>query len=60
MGAYQYKREPLTVDEANQLANACSTQIEQLIVWTFLDTGMRGLPSSPLSSARRSTGRPTG
>jgi len=41
MGAYQYKREPLTGDEANQLANACTTHLEQLIIWTFLDTGLR-------------------
>jgi integrase len=41
MGAYQYKREPLTGDAANQLFNACTTHLEQLIIWTFLDTGLR-------------------
>jgi len=39
--AYQYKREPLTPDEANRLANACQTYEEKLVVWTLLDTGLR-------------------
>ncbi len=39
--SYQYKREPLTPDEANRLANACKTHNEKLIVWTLLDTGLR-------------------
>src|SRR5918992_13638 len=38
---YQYKREPLTQDEANRLANACQTHEEKLVVWTLLDTGLR-------------------
>ena len=38
---YQYKREPLTADEANRLANACQTHEERLVVWTLLDTGLR-------------------
>jgi len=38
---YQYKREPLTQDEANRLANACKTHEERLIIWTLLDTGLR-------------------
>lgn len=38
---YQYKREPLTQDEANRLANACQTHEEKLIIWTLLDTGIR-------------------
>lgn len=38
---YQYKREPLTSDEANRLANACGNAKERLIVWTLLDTGLR-------------------
>jgi integrase/recombinase XerD len=38
---YQYKREPLTEDEANRLANACTTHEEKLVVWTLLDTGLR-------------------
>ena len=38
---YQYKREPLTPDEANRLAAACQTYQERLIVWTLLDTGLR-------------------
>ncbi len=39
--AYQYKREPLTQEEASRLANACSTGEERLVVWTLLDTGLR-------------------
>ena len=38
---YQYRREPLTPDEANRLANACQTHEEKLVVWTLLDTGLR-------------------
>lgn len=38
---YQYKREPLTPDEATRLANACRTHEEKLVVWTLLDTGLR-------------------
>jgi integrase/recombinase XerD len=38
---YQFKREPLTADEANRLANACQTHEEKLVVWTLLDTGLR-------------------
>jgi integrase/recombinase XerD len=38
---YQYKREPLTPDEATRLANACDHHAEKLIVWTLLDTGLR-------------------
>jgi integrase/recombinase XerD len=38
---YQFKREPLTGDEANRLANACQTHEEKLVVWTLLDTGLR-------------------
>jgi integrase/recombinase XerD len=38
---YQYKREPLTPDEATRLANAATTHQEKLIVWTLLDTGLR-------------------
>jgi integrase/recombinase XerD len=38
---YQYKREPLTQDEANRLANACQTHEEKLVVWTLLDTRLR-------------------
>jgi hypothetical protein len=39
--AYQYKREPLTPDEANHLANACQTHEEKLVVWALLDTVLR-------------------
>jgi integrase/recombinase XerD len=38
---YQYKREPLTQDEANRLANTCLIHVEKLVVWTLLDTGLR-------------------
>jgi integrase/recombinase XerD len=39
--AYQFKREPLTADEANRLASLCNTYEEKVIVWTLLDTGPR-------------------
>jgi integrase/recombinase XerD len=39
--AYQFKREPLMADEANRLASACASFEEKLVVWTFLDTGLR-------------------
>lgn len=48
--AYQYKREPLTQDEANSLANACKTHEEKLIIWCLLDTGLR---VSELSGLKR-------
>jgi integrase/recombinase XerD len=38
---YQYKREPLPDGAGDQLANACTTPEERLIVWTLLDTGLR-------------------
>ena len=38
---YQYKREPLTTDEANRIANACQTHEEKLVVWNLLDSGLR-------------------
>jgi len=38
---YQYKREPLSDDEVNQLTNACDTFREKFVVWTLLDTGLR-------------------
>jgi integrase/recombinase XerD len=39
--AYQYKREPLTPEEANRLVNACQDHEEKLVVWTLLDSGLR-------------------
>lgn len=47
---YQFKREPLTQDEATRIANACETHTERLIVWTLLDTGLR---VSELASLRK-------
>ena len=38
---YQYRREPLTQEEATRLANACETPQEKIIIWTLLDTGLR-------------------
>ncbi len=37
---YQYKREPLTQEEANRLANACQSHKEKLVVWTQEDIGV--------------------
>jgi integrase/recombinase XerD len=39
--AYQYIREPLRAEEADQLCHACKTAEEKLIIWTLLDTGLR-------------------
>jgi integrase/recombinase XerD len=39
--AYQYVREPLRNEEADQLCQACETLQEKLIIWTLLDTGLR-------------------
>ena len=38
---YQFKREPLTHDEATRLANACQSHPEKLVIWTLLDTDLR-------------------
>ena len=38
---YQYRREPLSPDQATRLANACTSSDERLVVWTLLDTGLR-------------------
>ncbi|MFH1833789.1 MAG: site-specific integrase [bacterium] len=38
---YQYVREPLRAEDADQLSNACETPEEKLILWTLLDTGLR-------------------
>lgn len=40
-GRPEYKREPLTQDEANTIAGACKDAREKLVVWTLLDTGLR-------------------
>jgi integrase/recombinase XerD len=48
---YQYKRFPLTPSEAQRLADACGTLLEKVLVWTFLDTGLR---LSELASLRAS------
>ena len=52
---YQYKREPLTADEATRLANACAKTEEKLVVWTLLDTGLRlnELANLKIAHARR-------
>lgn len=38
---YQYKREPLSSEEATRIVNACNSPREKLIIYTLLDTGMR-------------------
>lgn len=48
---YQYKREPLTQDEANRLAQACTTADERRVVWTLLDTGLRVSELASLTKA---------
>ena len=39
--AYQFKREPLTPEEADKLYQACNNVQEKLIIWILLDTGLR-------------------
>ena len=46
---YQYKREPLSDDEANKLTNACETFREKFVIWTLLDTGLRLLEFANLT-----------
>ena len=36
-----FKREPLTAEEADKLCQSCHTIEERLIVWILLDTGLR-------------------
>src|SRR5262249_2741215 len=39
--AHPHAREPLTAAEADELAKACTTQRERLVIWTLLETGLR-------------------
>jgi len=41
MATYQYKREPLSNAEADNLANATKSFEEKLVIFTLLDTGLR-------------------
>ena len=41
MATYQYKREPLSNEEADRLANAAESFQEKLVIFTLLDTGLR-------------------
>ena len=41
MPIYQYKREPLTNENADRLSNACRSGIEKVVISTLLDTGLR-------------------
>lgn len=47
---YQYKREPLTQDEATRLAQACTNHEEKLVIFTLLDTGLRVAEFANLTS----------
>ena len=38
---YQYKREPLSNEESDKLANAAESFQEKLVIFTLLDTGLR-------------------
>ena len=38
---YQHKREPLSIEEADRITNACETMEEKICVWALLETGMR-------------------
>ncbi len=48
---YQYKREPLTQDEATRLAQVCKTHEEKLVVFVLLDTGLRVSEFAKLTSS---------
>ena len=39
--AYQYKREPLSIEESDQLMTAAQSVQERLCVWGLLETGLR-------------------
>ena len=39
--AYQFVREPLRTEEADQLCQACGTMLEKLIIQILIDTGLR-------------------
>ena len=39
--AYQFVREPLRTEEADNICQACETVQEKLSIWTLLDTGLR-------------------
>ena len=47
--SYQYKREPITQEEATCLAQACKSHEARLVVWTRLDSGLRVGEFSSLS-----------
>ena len=38
---YQYKREPLSSEQSDKLANAAESFQEKLVIFTLLDTGLR-------------------
>ena len=38
---YQHKREPLSIEEADRIINACEPMEEKICVWALLETGMR-------------------
>jgi len=38
---YQFVREPLRAEEADQLCQACESMLEKLIIWILIDTGLR-------------------
>ena len=39
--AYQYKKNPLSVEETDRLVNAVDSFPEKLVIFTLLDTGLR-------------------
>jgi integrase len=46
MGRYQYKREPLSTDDANQLSTACETHVERLVITGIRVSELAGLKRS--------------
>lgn len=57
--AYQYRREPITSDEADRLVKCCKSAEEKLVVWTLLETGLRVSEVAGLTKTRL-TPNPTG
>jgi hypothetical protein len=47
---FQYVRVPLTADESDRLANSCVTTNERLVLWAWLDPGVRVAALGDLTS----------
>ncbi len=52
---YQYKREPLSIEEADRLRGAAHSVDEKLCVWGLLETGLRVSELAGLRAGHAST-----